>query len=214
MAMSECAKCGKGHPRCQGHNNRGGPCMCWPTKGSANCTIHQGGPAARAVVALRALEAEVSKTLGFEPISEVEPISNVVEYILRNIAQSSIRAEGYAGEIRRLVAESPSLERALVGDTIGEFGKVGEYIRGIAQLENAERDRGMGWAFKAAAVGIEAKRVEMAAAAGTQIAAVLAAVRAHPALALSEAQRAVFGSVVREVLGLSAGGGTVEAEGG
>lgn len=187
--------------------------MKYPIKGSGNCERHQGGPKSRAKVAMRALEADMSKTLGFEPLSQVEPIVNVVDYILRNIAASAIRAERYAGEIRRIVEESPSLERALVGDSYGEFGKTGEYIRGMARLEAEERDRGMGWAFKAAAVGIEAKRIEQAAAAGSQIAAVLAAVRAHPALALTEAQRAAFGGVVREVLGLSAPGGAMEIEG-
>ena len=177
--------------------------MGWRLKGDMRCRIHVGGTKARANIELRALRAEVDKVLGFEPLEQVEPIADVIEYILRNIAQSSIRAEGYAAEIRRLIAESPSLERALVGDVRGEFGKAGEYVRGIARLEAEERDRGMGWAIKAAALGIEAKRVELAASAGSQIAAVLAAVRAHPALALTPEQRAAFGGVVREVLGLT-----------
>jgi hypothetical protein len=52
----------------------------------------------------------------------------------------------YAAEVSRVVAEH-GLQQALVGETLlvdpnnGRLHKVGEYIRGLATLENQERDR-------------------------------------------------------------------------
>ena len=187
--------------------------MGWPVKGSENCTIHQGGPAARAAVVMRALQVEVDKVLGFGPVDEYEGDVDLVVLVLRRIAQASARADSYAAEIRRLIAESPTLEEALILDMEGEFGKVGEYVRGIAALENAERDRVMGWKFKALSVGIEAKRVEAEIDRSKRIAEILGVVRTHPALGLSEGQQVAFVSVLREVLGLTAGGSVLEIEG-
>lgn len=181
--------------------------MGWKAQGSDYCRIHVGGTGARRKAELRALETEMAKTMpGFEPVAVVDPSTDLVELALRRITQADLRADAYAAEIRRLVAESPTLEQAVIRDAYGEFGKIGEFARGLVTLENAERERIMNWTFKALTVGIEAKRVELAASAGSQIAAVLAAVRAHPALALTAEQRAAFGSVVREVLGLTVTG--------
>ena len=88
------------------------------------------------------------------------------ETLLRLLSQAAARAERYAAAIQRLVDEQ-GLEHALVGDTYvvddsGEPRKVGEYIRGLAQLENQERDRAAKFSEMAIRAGLAERAVRVA----------------------------------------------------
>lgn len=173
--------------------------MGWRKDGATLCNRHLVDPKARAKAVLR---AEVFTVMGFRR-SDVRTDVDLIWVVQTMIDQALKRADGYAAEIERLVAESPSLRDALVGDAYGEGGKTGEYIRGIARLEAEERDRAMGWAFKALAVGIEAKRADADSRHGELIAGVLRALLGDTELGLTDGQRAVFPAVLRRHLGLT-----------
>lgn len=147
-----CNTCGQPHERCGGHKN-GNPCGRWPTKGTTVCRSH--GAGSPRVAAKAAVRAEVMAWgLGD---TNVDP----GEILLRLLTQSAARAERYAAEIEQLVEATPNLRDALVGTIAGEFGDAGEYIRGIAQLENMERDRCALFAVKAIAAGLAERRVRV-----------------------------------------------------
>jgi hypothetical protein len=176
--------------------------MGWRKDGSTLCNRHLADPRARAKAALR---AEVWKVMGFRR-GEVTDL-NLIQLTKDMIGQARDRADGYATEIERLLVETPTLRDVLVGDVEGEFGKAGEYIRGIARLENEERDRVMNWTFKALAVGLAAREIDAGLDAARQkelgLVEVLQAFMAHPDMALSATQRSVAPGVLRQVLGLS-----------
>jgi hypothetical protein len=117
------------------------------------------------------------------------------EVLLRLLTQSAARAERYAQEIERIVTAAPSLEEALIGESkvlVGdELEKVGEYVRGMAQLEAEERDRCAGFAVKAIAAGLAERQVRVAEEQGAVIAALIRRVLDDPDLALTPAQRRI-----------------------
>lgn len=159
--------------------------------GSDKCRRHLPNPQARANAAVR---AEVHRW-GLGDV-HVDP----GEVLLRLVSQSARRAEDYAAELERHVAESPSLREALIGQVYGEFGPAEEYIRGLVTLEAQERDRCAGFAAKAIAAGLATRTVELAERMGQQMSEVLRAVLADPSLGLSaEQQRAVPGLVRRHL---------------
>lgn len=133
-------------------------CKAWAIKGGTVCNKHGGAVAAtRAKAAVRA-ELE-SWRLG-------DALDNPGETLLRLITQSRMRADAYADELQLLVDESPSLREALVADVWmqderGEAYKGGEYIRGLAQIEAAERDRLAGFCTKAIAAGLAERMVRL-----------------------------------------------------
>lgn len=128
------------------------------------------------------------------------------EVLLRLVTQSRMRVDAYAAELEKLVAESPSLTEALVGDAQGEFGKVGEYIRGLAQLEAAERDRLAGFAAKAVQAGLGERQVRLAERQGELMSMVLSAVITSKVLGLTEQQRALMPGLMRDTLVLASKG--------
>ena len=88
------------------------------------------------------------------------------ETLLRLLSQSAARAERYAAALQRLVDEQ-GLEGALVGDTLvidneGTSRKVGEYVRGLAQIESQERDRAANFAQLAIKAGLAERQVRVA----------------------------------------------------
>jgi hypothetical protein len=90
------------------------------------------------------------------------------ELLLRLVTQAAIRADAYARELERVVAEKDSLEKALTGDSWASGGeglepvKTGEYIRALTQLEANERDRAASFATKAIAAGLAERQVRLA----------------------------------------------------
>jgi hypothetical protein len=128
------------------------------------------------------------------------------ELLLRLVTQSSTRAEAYARELERVVAEKGDLKKALTGDswTSGGEGsepvKTGEYIRALTQLEANERDRAANFATKAIAAGLAERQVRLAERQGELIASVIKAVLGD--LNLSPEQQALVGEIVPKHLRL------------
>jgi hypothetical protein len=116
------------------------------------------------------------------------------------------RAQRYAEELEQRVAEH-GLHDALVGaslvvDANGKTHQVGEYVRGLTQLEAAERDRCASMCTKAITAGLCERQVRLAERQMVLLAEVLRAVSTDPELALSDAQRAALPGVIRTHLGL------------
>lgn len=91
------------------------------------------------------------------------------ELLLRLVTQAALRADAYARELARVVAEKDGdLKKALTGDswTSGGEGsepvKTGEYVRAITKLEAEERDRAASFATKAIAAGLAERQVRLA----------------------------------------------------
>ncbi|MEC5149155.1 hypothetical protein [Cryobacterium sp. GrIS_2_6] len=135
-----------------------------------------------------------------------EAVDDPGEVLLRLVTQSRMRVDAYSAELEKLVAESPTLRDALVGDAMGEFGKVGEYIRGLAQLESLERDRLATFASKAVQAGLGERQVRLAERQGELMAMVLTTVLDSAQLGLSAAQKSLMPGLMRETLVLAAAG--------
>ncbi|MDI3315869.1 MAG: hypothetical protein QJR12_16815 [Mycobacterium sp.] len=136
------------------------PCKADAVRGATVCNKH--GGAAPQVKARAAVRAEVMAWgLGDE---KVDP----GEILLRLVSQSAARAERYAVELEALVDEhGGDIQKAMIADTImldrdGQPVKVGEYIRGLAELEAKERDRCANFAAKAVAAGLAERQVRIA----------------------------------------------------
>lgn len=127
------------------------------------------------------------------------------EVLLRLLTQSRMRAEGYAAELERVVSDQPELQRALIGDAYGEFGKSGEYVRGLVQLEAQERDRAADFAVKAIKAGLAERQVRLAERQGTLLAAVLTRMLDDVTLGLSAEQRLAFPAAMRTALAVESG---------
>jgi hypothetical protein len=189
--------------RCVRVKRDGEQCSNPPIRGGVVCHAHGGtAPQVRAKAAVR---AEVMDW-GLGSV-DVDP----GEILLRLVSQSAARAQRYADELEQLVDDSPTLREALVGETWIAAGedtsayKAGEYIRGLAQLEAAERDRCAGFAAKAVAAGLAERQVKLAERQGQLLADVLRKVMADPALGLDETQRRAVPDLVRRHLAAVAG---------
>lgn len=185
------------NPQCRGTaRSTGSRCKHPAVDGATVCKFH--GAGAPQVAAKAAVRAEVLRW-GLER-AHVDP----GEVLLRLVTQSARRVEAYAAELEAHVAESDTLRAALVAEAYGEFGPIGEYIRGLATLEAQERDRCAGFAAKAVAAGLDKRRVELAERQGALIADLLRAVLADPELGLTEEQRRAVPGVARRHLSLVA----------
>ncbi|HEY2763393.1 MAG TPA: hypothetical protein VGJ13_05185 [Pseudonocardiaceae bacterium] len=180
--------------RCTARKTNGDPCRGWRVDGSDKCNRHLFNPTARAKAAVR---GEVMRWgLG-------DTTTDPGETLLRLVSQAATRAQRYADELEQLVADSPNLRAALVAQSYGEFGPTGEYVRGLAQLEAAERDRCAGFCAKAIAAGLAERQVHLAEKQGALIAEVLRAVLNDPELGLTEQQRRAMPHVARRHLSLA-----------
>lgn len=173
--------------RCKHVKDDGERCRRSAIDGGVVCTVHGGQlPMVKAKAAVR---AEVMRWgLGDTTV-------DASEVLLRLLTQSAARAERYAQEVERLVSQAPSLEDALIGESrvlVGnELEKVGEYVRGMAELEAQERDRCAGFAVKAIAAGLAERQVRIAEQQGVLIADLIRRVLDDPDLALTAAQRRI-----------------------
>ena len=175
----------------KGSSNR---CDAWPIKGGVVCVKHGGrAPQVRAKAAVR---AELS-TWGLDA-----PTVDPGETLLKLVSQSAARAQRYAAELEDMVTGQPNLRDALVREAYGEFGPIGEYLRGLVVLEAQERERCANWCAKAIAAGLAERQVRLAEKQGALIAAVLRAVMDDPALGLTERQREAIPDVAERHLGL------------
>lgn len=193
------------HTKCWGSSRRndGRQCRNDPLPGSTKCRMHIGNKKARANAAVR---AELSRwSLG---TADIDP----AETLLRLLSQSRARVEMYAARLETQVVEhGGDIVAAMVADSYvvsdsGALQKVGEYIRGLAQLEADERDRCAQFARLAIAAGLAERQVRVAEQQGAMIASLLRAVLSDPTLQLTDAQRAVVPAVMRQHLSLAPAG--------
>lgn len=183
---------------CRGTRKDGQQCTRAAIAGATVCRQH--GGAAPQVRSKALVRAELSQwTLG-------DAVDDPGEVLLRLVTQSRMRVDAYSAELEKMVAESPNLRDALVGDAMGEFGKIGEYVRGLASLEAAERDRLATFASKAVQAGLGERQVRLAERQGEMMAAVLAHVLDSAQLGLSATQKALMPGLMRETLVLAASG--------
>jgi hypothetical protein len=125
------------------------------------------------------------------------------ETLLKLVTQSAERANRYAAELEKLVAATPELRDALVGDAYGEFGKQGEYIKGLAVVEAAERDRCANFCRIAIAAGLAERQVRVAERQGALLAELLRSVLSDPSLGLTAAQQGAVPALIRQHLSLA-----------
>ena len=183
--------------RCTGQKTSGDPCKGWRVPGSDKCRRHLPNPVARARAAVRA--EVLAWGLGDTTVSPDETL-------LRLISQSAARVQRLSSRLEELVEEhGGDLAEAMVGDSMmvtgdGELVKVGEYVRGLCQLEAQERDRLAGFCAKAIAAGLAERQVRLAERMGQQIAEVLRAVLGDPELGLTAAQREAAPATIRRHL--------------
>lgn len=154
--------CGKGG--CTAHSKRTKElCDGNAVDGTELCRMHPGKSLAKAKAEGAVRAAVLAWGLG-------DVCADPGEVLLRLVTQSAHRAAGYAAELESHVAESDSLRKALIGEAWGEFGPVGEFVRGLVRLEAEERDRCAGFATKAIAAGLAERQVRLAERQGALIA--------------------------------------------
>jgi hypothetical protein len=151
-------------PRCSKLRQRDRqPCRAFAVRGSdpPACRKHLG----KSRAGLRAEEAVRQSVLRWGlGDTKVDP----GELLLRLVSQSAVRADAYAAELARIVADKDGdLRKALTGDTYtataeGDPIKTGEYVRAITKLEAEERDRAGSLAAKAVAAGLAERQVRAA----------------------------------------------------
>lgn len=178
--------------KCVHGKGSGKPCKAYPVKGATVCAAHGGmAPQIRAKAAVR---AELM-SWGLD-----SPVVDPGETLLKLVSQSAARAQRYADELEEHVGESATLREALIAQAYGEFGPVGEYVRGLATLEAQERDRCATFCAKAIAAGLAERQVRLAERTGALIADVLRSVMGDASLGLTEDQRRAMPEVIRRHL--------------
>lgn len=171
-------------------------CEKAPIKGGTVCTTH--GGSSPIVAAHARVRAEVMAWgLG-------DVCADPGEVLLRLVTPSAARAQRYAAELEQLVADKPQLRDALIGRIEGEFGKQGEYVRGLVRLEAEERDRCASFATKAIAAGLAERQVRLAERQGALIADVIRAVLGDFGLADDPRVPTVVAARLREITGSAA----------
>lgn len=193
----ECARCGQVHGRCTAHNRAGQPCGKHPLRGQQVCANH-GGKSPRALnaaeVRLQQREALLAvETFGL-PVP-VDPHTALLEELHRT-----------AGAVAWLGAIVADLERKDVvwgqtrvkvgGDDAGTTHEAKPNL--WVALWQGERKHLVDVAAACAKAGIEERRIQLAEGQGRMLAAVIQRILGR--LDLSEAQRALVGSVVPEEL--------------
>jgi len=141
---------------CQKRRSDNEPCGAQAVGGTDACRVHAGRPLAeqkargQVIVTLREWGAD---DIPEEPGLLLMKLMTVTEW----------RRQEYAAEINRVLAEAGldgNLSDALIGDTVvvdkdGSPHKVGEYVRGIVQLEAQERERAALLAVKVLAANVQ-----------------------------------------------------------
>lgn len=157
--------CGKGG--CTAHSKRSKLlCDGNAVDGTELCRMHPGKTLARAKAEGAVRTAVLAWGLG-------DVCADPGEVLLRLVTQSAARAQAYAAELEQQVADDGALRKALIGQAYGEFGPVGEYVRGLVRLEAEERDRCAGMATKAIAAGLAERQVRLAERQGALLAEVI-----------------------------------------
>lgn len=192
----------------------GGRCHAPAMKGLDRCRMHAGTPAELAKVQGQAITAWSALS------GESDITANAA--VLGMLQMSWLRVHLYAGLLRQQVeaaqggrtdgdaagrsggrSGSVGAGEGLIGHTHGAVKDVGIYatgeaVRGLAQLDAAERDRCVRYAKTAHDMGIAEQQVKVAEQQGEMIAAAIR--RILDALSLSAEQRAIAPAVVAREL--------------
>jgi hypothetical protein len=192
--------------QCVATTKSGAQCKTDSVQGATVCRMH--GGSAPAVKAKAAVRAEVMRwTLG-------DAVDDPGEVLLRLVTQSRMRVDAYSSLIEQKIADGQTLygndftlEHILVGNSMvaigeGEAVKVGEYIRGLVQLESQERDRLGMFAAKAIAAGLAERQVRLAERQGELLAELMRMIATDPEMGFSPAQREAMPHVLRRHLAL------------
>lgn len=224
----------KNPARCGYHgyrNNQGNPCGGWLIPGTKTCKRHAGKPITQARAEGRVRLEVLKWGLGDTTVDPGEVLLRLVSQSAARVdLYSRLLADAYhAAERLRQAEQAPDtdlvaahtarmdLERvfntggvsALIGHTYAgtqTSGVIatGEAIRGLAQLEAAERDRCANFATKAIAAGLAERQVRLAERQGALIATVMRQVmeRVGATAQQLEALPAVTATVLAEVAGV------------
>jgi hypothetical protein len=192
-------KPGAGNGGCTRRTKSGGICDGPAITGTDTCRMHAGRRPAQA----RAIGAVAVEVAAWGLTDQtVDP----AETLLRLLTQSARRAALYADLLERQYVDKGVA--ALVGvkvalDADGNAVDLGEYIRGLAELEAAERDRCAKFAKLALDAGIAERQVRLAERQGALVADAVG--RILDALGLTAEQQALVATVVPRELRAIAG---------
>ena len=155
--------------KCTKRRTDGEPCQGNAISGLDACPAHTGTTLAKAK-AKGDLVVEVRRwKVGDEP-EEPGPL------LMKLMTVAEWKRQAYEAEIDRILASTGlPLSEALVGDSIvvdkdGSPHVVGEYIRGIVQLEQQALETAAGLAIKGIAAGLDERRVRLAESQGARLA--------------------------------------------
>ena len=181
---------------CRKRRSDNEPCQAQAVSGTDACRVHAGRPLAeqkargQVIVTLREWGAD---DIPEEPGLLLMKLMTVTEW----------RRQAYATEINRVLAAAGldgNLSDALIGDTIvvdkdGEPHKVGEYVRGIVQLEAQERERAALLAVKVLAANVQERLTRVQEQTAALFIDYVTAIYGDPELALTAEQVARVPSV-------------------
>lgn len=140
--------------RCQKNRSDNQPCQAQAVAGTDACRVHAG----RSLAEQRA-RGQVVVTLRRWGVDDIPEDPGTL--LLKLMTVTSWRQAAYEAEIARILDDTGlPLSEALIGDAMvvdkfGEPHKVGEYVRGIVELEQAERKLAADLAMKALAAGVQ-----------------------------------------------------------
>lgn len=203
---------------CSSKSKRSGEmCNAPAVRGTDKCHIHAGKSLAK-LKAEGAVRVEVQQWgLGDSTVDPGEILLRLVTQSAIRVekygqlleeayaAAEQIKASGGAGQVDPGLTETALLDlkralndggvTALIGHTYaanrdGDVFATGEAIRGLAQLEAAERDRCANFATKAVAAGLAERQVRLAEKQGAMIAQVIKAILDDLGLTADQQQRA------------------------
>lgn len=145
--VTPCTKCGQEHPRCHGHNRRGGPCNRWPAADQDVCKLHGAeSPQARAAARRRAVErdaaAELERLRRWQGRAE-EPVADP----LNELARLAGEAVAFKDFLRLKVEELDGTlaywqeKDYLDGDGGTEWTKAAEDVRAVVAAYERSLER-------------------------------------------------------------------------
>jgi hypothetical protein len=180
--------------KCQRARSDGNPCGNYAVRGTNLCRKH--GGMSKQVRRKAIVRAELS-AWGLTD-EHVDP----GETLLRLVAQSARRAALYSDLLRRAYEDDPSFPDAFAGANVaalighkyaltkeGDRVAVEEAVRGLVELEAAERDRCARFCKLAIDAGLEERRVRLAEEQGAVIVSVIEAVLAGLGLSVEQRSR-------------------------